>query len=223
LGVTPQGAGVAGAAGRIVISYAASGDSGSADIAENEANIEAQWAAPEHGDQIRLRMSLLIGGTTLSALSKSLKLQFAEAPAGTGGCGGVVSWSDVGASTSSELWRFGPNSSASDGTTLSSTVLSGSDVAGTYEEGNNTALNPSQVLVGQDIEYDFSLQNNTAAEGSLYCFRMTNTNGTSLTSYTRYPSIVTPPTPDAIDSQLRHGEFFSAQGLEQPYYWAEVW
>ncbi|MDP3697181.1 MAG: hypothetical protein Q8R55_04095 [Candidatus Taylorbacteria bacterium] len=193
-----------------------------ADFAENFATISAQFAAPDRTTLIRLRQSILVGTANLNAASQSFKIQFAEVPTGTVGCGGVSSWTDVGASTSSEVWRFGSNVSVRDGTTLTTLRLSVSDVAATYEEGNNTSTNPNSATTNQDLEYDFSLENNSADGGATYCFRMSRTNGNALDGYNRFPVIITPPGQFAPEKLLRHGNFFTDQGYEQPYFWGGI-
>jgi hypothetical protein len=98
-----------------------------------------------------------------------------------------------------------------------------SDGNGTYEEANPTALNPTAVVAGADLEYDFPLRNNAATRSSRYCFRLIRSGGAPLDGYTNYPSIVTQPYEQEMDDLLRHGAFFTEQNTEQPYYWADIY
>ncbi len=79
----------------------------------------------------------------------------------------------------------------SDGRNLPSTVLTDSDYPETYEEINPTRENQNLIVVGEDAEWDFVLQNNAGEANTNYCFRMVYENGAVLSSYDRYPRLVT--------------------------------
>lgn len=86
----------------------------------------------------------------------------------------------------------------SDGRTLSSVVLSTSEVTETYEEESPTLLNVNAIPVSADGEWDFVLQNNNAAVASSYCFRLVYSDGRLIDDYTVYPQLITnapPPAP----------------------------
>jgi hypothetical protein len=70
-------------------------------------------------------------------------------------------------------------------------LLSVSDVAGTYEEQNNTATNPYVVFPDEDVEFDWIVQHNNADDKSSYCFRMVESDGTPFQTYNYYPVIRT--------------------------------
>ncbi|MBY0310038.1 DUF2341 domain-containing protein [Patescibacteria group bacterium] len=78
-----------------------------------------------------------------------------------------------------------------DGRVLPSTVLSASDYAETYEERNPTLANRNGLVVGNDAEWDFALQNNGAAANTNYCFRLVYNDGATLNTYTNYPRLIT--------------------------------
>ncbi len=79
----------------------------------------------------------------------------------------------------------------SDGRNLPSTLLSLSDYAETYEEQNPTRENQNLIVVGNDAEWDFVLQNNLGLPNTNYCFRMVYDDGALLSTYDRYPRLIT--------------------------------
>lgn len=141
------------------------------------------------GERVRLRMTLLVNNATLPALSKSFKLQYGRKITS---CSAIGSWTDIGVPGSGAIWR-GYDGTPADGTTLatSSLVISIADVAGTYEEENNTAVNPYQAEIGEDIEFDWLIEQNSAVQKSDYCFRMVESDGTVLDGYNNYPTLRT--------------------------------
>jgi len=166
---------------------------GSVDLGENT-GITSSDIPPASGENLRIRMSVQVGGVNLSATSSAFKLQFAERVTT---CSAILSWTDFGVIDGGTIWR-GFNATPVDGTALSGDPptagalnLSVSDRAGTYEEANNTALNPYAVLVGEDVEYDWVVQDNGAFGGTNYCFRMTKADGIALNSYNYYPALIT--------------------------------
>lgn len=151
------------------------------------------------GDNIRIRMTLSVSASAQPANLDSFKLQFARR---TSTCTAISSWSEVGAvGSTTALWR-GVNNTPADGTALSGDPPTGGDllisvaagsngVAGTYEESNDSALNPYTAFPGDEVEYDWLIEHNGAADKSSYCFRMVEADGTSLFDYNNYPVIRT--------------------------------
>jgi hypothetical protein len=168
-------------------------------------------------------MTVQVGTSALATSSQAFKLQYAELPVAGATCADAVSWNDVGASTSSTVWRFASNPAVADGTDIGALLLTGSDARGSYEESNPTVTNPMAIPLDGDIEYDFPLRNNTATRGSMYCFRMARSSGSVLNTYTRYPAVITQPYEQEQADILRHGAYFSEQQSEQPYYWADIY
>lgn len=148
--------------------------------------------APSFGEVVRLRLGLNNSNVSLPASSLMLKLQWAEGSA----CAPELAWSDVGAAGSSTPWRGYDNAGVSDGATLPTYLLSNSDVAQSYEEGNPAVANPNALSVGSDGEWDFVLQHN-ATSSTNYCFRVIRTDGTLLSAYDAYPRLVTDAPPAA--------------------------
>ncbi|MDR3643006.1 MAG: DUF2341 domain-containing protein [Candidatus Doudnabacteria bacterium] len=91
--------------------------------------------------------------------------------------------------TTPASWNFYSNPGIASGTTVSSLLLSTSNVQETYEQNNPTAMNPNQVSVGQNGEWDFSIIPTNAAVNNTYFFRMVHSDGTLLDAYSTLPSV----------------------------------
>ena len=141
------------------------------------------------GERVRIRMTVLVNNATLPASTKSFKLQFAKRDTT---CSAVVTWTDLGTPGSGAIWR-GYDATPIDGTEVASTslLISVADRAGSYEESNNSIVNPWGANIGEDIEYDWIVEQNGAVQRSDYCFRMINSDDSPLTSYNQYPTLRT--------------------------------
>lgn len=167
---------------------------GAVDLGEST-EITAADSPPGNGSNLRLRMSLTVATTTMLASSTQFKLQYGVR---TSTCGAVASWADLGAPGSGTQWR-GFNAAPTDGSNISTSspmagelLLSVSDRAGLYQESNNAVFNPFATAVGEDVEYDWNIQNNNAATDTPYCFRMTKADGTVFNDYSAsYPTVRT--------------------------------
>jgi len=166
---------------------------GASDLGENTTLTGADDPLGE-GERVRIRMSFLINNATLPELSRAFKLQYGLQDTT---CTAISVWNDVGAPGSGTIWR-GYNGSVADGTEVATStpasgtlLLTPSDVAGTYEEENNSAVNPYSVDIGEDVEYDWIIEHNGAAQRSDYCFRVVNTDDTELDGYINYPVVRT--------------------------------
>ena len=156
--------------------------------------ITAADSPPGNGTNTRIRMSLTVATTTMLASSTQFKLQYGQK---FSTCG-AASWVDVGAPNSGVIWR-GSSTPVVDGTNLSTNpptvgdlLLSVSSRAGLYTSSNSTILNPFATAVGEDVEYDWNIQNNGAATDTQYCFRMTKSDGTVFNNYSSsYPTLRT--------------------------------
>jgi hypothetical protein len=162
------------------------------------ANITASANPLAVGEKLRLRMTLLSGEKNAPALSQSFRLQYGKQITSCGAIAGG-NWTNIGAPGSGTIWR-GVNATPVSGTPLSGTnpptagdlLLSGADRAGTYEESSGTsAPNPYGVAVGEEIEYDWMVQNNGADTMSDYCFRMATGTVNVMSAYSYYPTIRT--------------------------------
>jgi hypothetical protein len=169
---------------------------GGLDLGDNE-SITSIDDPPTDGDVLRMRMSVKIHGSNVARETKQFTLEYGERT--TPSCGAISTWYDVGDSASTTaLWR-GYNATPLDGTALSTNpptggdlnITSVSDRAGTYEEENDSALNPYRILMNEDVEYDWVVQANGVADKTTYCFRMVESDGTPFTTYTYWPTLTT--------------------------------
>ena len=102
----------------------------------------------------------------------------------------VAAFAPASAASTARIWRAFDNTSLTDGDTLSTTLLSTSTVAQTYEEANPTAANPNAMAIGDVGEWDWVVQDNGASTGDFY-FRMIEEGGAPLSVYVGYPKITT--------------------------------
>ncbi len=167
---------------------------GAANLGENT-EMTAADGALALGDQVRIRMTVKVTGSSMPAGLDSFKLQFA--PRVTT-CTAITNWWDIGDSASTTAHWRGVNNTPVDGTALSTDPPTGGDlllsvasVAGTYEEANNTPINPYIAFPNDYIEYDWLVEHNGANNKTSYCFRMVESNATALQTYTYYPVIRT--------------------------------
>lgn len=149
------------------------------------------------GEIMRLRMTLQISSAGMEPGLDSFKLQYGERLT-TCTAIGEVDWHDVGGiGSTTALWR-GATTALTDGTNLSvepptagDLNISVSDVAGTFEEENNSAFTPFVVDPGEDVEFDWAIENNIAKEKTSYCFRMTESSKKLFDLYNFYPTMRT--------------------------------
>jgi hypothetical protein len=187
---------------------------GAVDLGENT-EITAADSPIGNGANARIRMSLTVATTTMLASSTQFKLQYGERSTT---CGAISSWSDIGAPGSGSIWR-GFNATPADGSNISTStpapgqlLLSVSDRAGLYSESNPTTQNPFATFVGEDVEYDWNVQNNNAATDTPYCFRMVGSNGTPLDTYSTYPTARTA----GYTAESRNWRWYDDENNETP-------
>jgi len=143
----------------------------------------------------RIRMTLTVTSSVMPAGLDSFRLEYAEQVTT---CSAVSAWLPFGEpGSTTALWR-GVDHTPADGTVLSANPPTGGDllisiatVAGTYEEDNDSALNPYTALPGDEVEYDWVVQHNGAADKSSYCFRMVEATGAQFDAYNHYPILRT--------------------------------
>ncbi len=139
-----------------------------------------------NGDVIRLRTSIQVGGADLSAVEQAFILQYIESTNCAAEPDGA--WSNVDLAGGGGIWRGFDNATPADGATISSALISQSDVRASYEESNTSANNPLAANLGDRLEHDWVVQNNNAPSGRNYCFRTILRNGDAM-HYSRYPQI----------------------------------
>lgn len=169
--------------------------SGVIDLDENDPISSGQ--AVMRNNVLRLRMSAMATTSIVSTSSATFKLQYGEGA----DCSLLTEWYDVGAlGSTTALWRGYNNSTttATDGATIPSTLLTSATVRGSYEEENNTASNPYAIPIGGIGEWDWVIENSAGVHGSTYCFRMVKSDGALFSDYTNYPTLVTNGSPEDI-------------------------
>ena len=188
------------------------------DLLENEVlvQIPATNETLDVGDQIRVQMNTTILGDTLPASTLGFQLQYRA----SNDCTVAGAWTDVGDKASGEIWRLFDEAAIGDSTAQVNNIsTSDSSAEGYYSEINPTANNPNEILVNENTEWDWPIENNGAAANTTYCFRMILDSG-DLTygSYRSdsYPQITTAPGPGDM---MRHGKFFKDSTLDG-YFWA---
>lgn len=149
------------------------------------------------GDIVRVRMTLRTSNAAMPAGLQNFKLQYALRVSTCSAIAGG-SWSDVGAAGSGAVWRGYAATGTTDGTSLSTNPPTGGDLlisiadrAGSLVHQNPSAVNPYPVDEGDNIEYDWYLQQNGANPQSTYCFRAVRSDSTPLDGYSNYPQIRT--------------------------------
>ena len=149
------------------------------------------------GERVRVRMTLRTTNATMPAGLNNFKLQYAlritTCSAVSGG-----SWFDLGQSGSGVVWRGYTATGTTNGVSLSTDPPTGGDLlisianrSGSLVQQNPSAANPYPVTEGDNIEYDWYIEQNGANPQSTYCFRTVHTDSTPLNGYNNYPQIRT--------------------------------
>ncbi|MCA9354007.1 MAG: DUF2341 domain-containing protein [Candidatus Kaiserbacteria bacterium] len=146
--------------------------------------------AVDNGDVLRLRLNLEASNATGSVDTNAFTLQYAAAASGQ--CDLVTAWFDLGEQGSTTASFSGYNNAGvADGATLPSTLLTDTTISGTYEERNYSDFLPSDVPVGDVVEYDWVIEATNVSVNTNYCFRLTRAQGSALEIYTTYPELET--------------------------------
>jgi len=143
------------------------------------------------GERLRIRMAIQAQNATWPAGTRAFRLQYGVLSTS---CTAIpeLNWVTLGDSASSTLWRGYDAPGTTDGATLSTLLLTLSDVAGTLEEVNDTDVNVASVQAGDEMEYDWIVEQNGAISDTDYCFRMVFVDGTPLDDYnSSYPQVRT--------------------------------
>lgn len=165
----------------------------STDVGTTLAALNTAATAPPQGDKFRLRMLVHVSDANAGISSKNFKLQYSSR---SGTCDTSFTgetYADVQAG--SGAIRFANNASASDGASLTTNAndpTHGSDTvtAQTYEEANNFTI-ASVINSGRDGLWDFALMDDSASAQASYCFRVVQSDGTALDTYSQIPEIIT--------------------------------
>ncbi|MCA9362245.1 hypothetical protein KC906_02630, partial [Candidatus Kaiserbacteria bacterium] len=160
---------------------------GGVDLGENTSITSTDDPLGE-GEVARIRMTLLVNNATFPESTESFKLQYGKRDGPS--CAAISIWTDVGAPGSGEVWR-GYDGTPADGDEVPSTLISIADIAASYEESNNSAVNPNVADPGDDVEFDWTIEHNGATQRTDYCFRMVKSDGAELQTYNNYPTLRT--------------------------------
>ena len=146
------------------------------------------------GNAFRVRPLLHVDGDGARANLDTFKLQFVGK--GSGSCaspfgGTPSSYTDVTAST---VIAYKNNTTPADAAALTANANDPTHgvhttVNQTYEELNNFTNSQAKITGGQDGMWDFALYDNNAPVGTVYCLRVVESSGTTLTTYSVYPQV----------------------------------
>jgi len=190
---------------------------GTLDLAENAVftQLPAENLPLVSGDKIRIQINVTVSTANLSAGGQAFQVEYVAAT----DCTTAVGWASVGAIGGGTIWRFFDNTSLSDGANQVNQISTSSAGAeGRYIESNPTGTNLNAVNASQNMEWDFAVENNGAAENTTYCFRIAKSGGTVLDTYNSdsYPKLTTAP---GTTNLMRNGNFFS-NDTKQGFFWA---
>ena len=146
------------------------------------------------GDAFRLRFLMHIAQAELPLNGNTFKLQYVGKGSGTcaSPTGGTPStYTDVTAAT---VLAYNNNATPSDGDNLTGNVNDPTHSSDTindqdYEELNNFTNSVSAIPENEDGMWDFSLIDNTAPTAKTFCFRMVESDGTVLDTYSQFPEV----------------------------------
>jgi hypothetical protein len=169
----------------------------STDVGTVLASRDTPATAPTQGTKFRLRTLTHVTGAELSKDRGVFKLQYSVR---VGTCDASFtgeSYGDVSA-TSGNI-RYADNAGAVDGVALTANgndPLHGADsvISQTYEEENRFRNTVATVSAGADGEWDFTLVDFSAPQGTTYCFRIVRYDGTVFDGYGAFPEITTETT-----------------------------
>ncbi len=170
--------------------------SGASDLGENT-SITASDEPLGTADIVRVRLTLKTANANMPAGLMNFKIQYGLR---SSTCSAISSgnWFDTGNTGSSTVWRGYTATGTSDGTALSTNPPTGGDLlisvanrSGSLVHQNPSSANPYSINEGDDVEYDWHIEQNGALPLSTYCFRIVRGDGTPLEGYNNYPQIRT--------------------------------
>jgi hypothetical protein len=134
------------------------------------------------GTVLRLRIGCSNDGTAVWT-GEQFILQYDTDPA-------FPAPTDVDVVGGTGIWRYYDNPTPVDGTALPTLLLTGSNVAEHYCESDPTPV-MADIAVNSQGEWDFVIQNNGAAGGVTYYFRLIRGTGEAFETYTSIPQLTT--------------------------------
>jgi hypothetical protein len=176
------------------------------DVGSALANQDTSITLSNDGDAFRLRSLISITQNKLRQNEKTFKLQFAQQ---SWVCDSGFIWETYNDVTTTTAIAFNNNITPSDEDILISNINDPVNtgitaINQTYQELNNFSTSISEIPEDQDWKWDFSLIDNTAPNNTSYCFRIVESDGTLLDSYSVIPEITTyiPPSPGWVSTGL---------------------
>ena len=164
------------------------------------------------GTPFRLRLLMNVSsGLALASSGLNFSLQYVDRGGGT--CAsptGTNPSTYTNVVTSTGVMRFYDNPTPASGIALIATSTDPVDgtntiVNQTYQESNTFTNSQGSIAVGQDGKWDFSLVDNTAIAGEIYCFRIVQSTSTVISAYLLYPQIVVGNAPPSVSNVLLNG------------------
>lgn len=170
--------------------------------------------APNQGSPFRLRQLLHTATSSLYPGGRQFKLQYAQKSGTCDTSFSGESYSDV--SPSSGAIRFYDNSSTSSDvmtTTDAADAVHGSEVTYAQAYAESNPFSPKvTTAVNQDGVYDMALVDFSSAGSTSYCFRMVNSDGSLLDSYSYVAEITTAPGGTGLPSPAAASQASSPSG-----------
>lgn len=161
---------------------------------------------PPQGTPFRMRVLLHVDGSDLASSGQNFKLQIASKVGAS--CDTDMDTTDESYSdlvTTTGAIRYYDNTSATDNTALTADVTNDPSHSGhtkvtqTYKDLDTSDSNinftnsEGAIPVGQDGEWDFTIVDNSATEGTDYCLRIVKADDTVLDTYSVVPEFTTVP------------------------------
>lgn len=183
------------------------GNTNSSDVWAVLAAQDSSATLSSDGEEFRLRSLVSVTQNKLRQNETDFKLQFSER---VGTCDISFTWETYIDVTAATAIAFNDNATPNDEATLTTNandpINGGTTVVNqTYQELNTFTTSVSAIWKDQDWKWDFSLIDNTAPDSTSYCFRIVESDGTLLDTYSVIPEITTitpPPAPGWVDTNL---------------------
>lgn len=148
------------------------------------------------GQTFRLRSLINITLNKLRQNETNFKLQFAEK---VWVCDTSFAWEVYADVTAATVIAFNDNTTPADDAALTANANDPTNgftsINQSYQELNNFTTSVAAIPKDQNWKWDFSLIDNTAPDDTSYCFRIVESDGTLLNTYTFIPEITTSPAP----------------------------
>ena len=172
----------------------------STDVGAVLANQDTAAGMTSDGQVIRMRLQLHIGGSQLASSGDNFKIQIASKVGGT--CDTNMgttdeSYSDLSPSSGNIRYFDNNGGGVTDGAALTNNTNDPThghtNRNQTYEEANNFTNSQAIIGAGEDGKWDFTIEDNAAADNTTYCLRVVRSDNSVLETYTVVPEFTTVP------------------------------